>query len=419
MGEQVSQQHGMLSVRIFFTDYASPLVARLLHELGASSHLEVFGRLTHFYSQVARYYPSGVLDGATAARISMLAGWTGAADVFMEAMLRAGVLCRPSVDPHHHKRCTCKAPGRAGEPARQHPGAELAVHEWDQRMGRPYREFIRGSRPAAVSILLRPPPRGARVGYGSAPQGNPQGVRLDEGDALRVEGASPPALRGDAEEGPRGAPSVASPGAPVALDEAERPAGRSPRVRGSALRGVRTPSSVEGPPAPRGAKRPPKPHGSTGKGLSSTTPPAGAPRRAGPPAEGPGGTSRAGKAPRAGGRRGAATPSSYRPTPEDVALGKFARKHEDDGRLLIPLARIQAAWRFGECPDGRHGDNECLPMETPVCLAKRPGDGAVCRGRAGHPGKHRTQRERGDQEFTTDKDPPPRAGGGGNRGGTP
>src|SRR5690349_10260391 len=142
----------MLSVRVFATDFASDLVARLLHELGASSHLEVFGRIVHLYSQVSVHRPNGVLDGVTPAQLSTWAAWTGAADVFLEAALRAGLVCRPSVDPHHHKRCTARAPGRDGEPARAHPPAELAVHEWDRRMGRCYREFLRGSRPGRVSI---------------------------------------------------------------------------------------------------------------------------------------------------------------------------------------------------------------------------------------------------------------------------
>lgn len=343
----------MLSVRVFLTDYASDVVGRLTWELGAASPLEVFGRAVCFWSHVSDKAPSGVLDHFTPAQLASWACWTGAADVFLEAALRSGFLCRPSVDPHHHKRCTARAPGREGEPARAHPPAELAVHEWDRRMGRCWREFLRGSRPGRVSILLRPPPRGARVGYGPAPRGAPQGASLTEPDAPRGVSPESDAPRGGSSGRPQGGPASGSKPPKWWRAAQKRPAGRSQGVSKSAPRGNPQGASLTGASAPRGVKRRPPPHGRPGKVVVSPPPPPPASRVGGAgsrpqPAASPrgskGGTAAAGR-----------NPSPRKPSTEELVLRLFAHRHLVDGRSVIPAATLRQAYRARRCPSGQHG----------------------------------------------------------------
>lgn len=150
----------MLSVRVFDGDCESDAIDRLRHFTGLDGWA-CFGRVVRLLAKIARHRPDGVLDGVTPAELSTWGGWMGRTDVWADALLRSGILCRPAVDPHHHRRCTAKAPDRPGEPKRAHPPAELAVHDWDRRMGRIYREYLRDSRPGRQRVLLRPPPRGA------------------------------------------------------------------------------------------------------------------------------------------------------------------------------------------------------------------------------------------------------------------
>lgn len=367
----------MLTVRVFFTDFASDVVARLAYELGYADHFSVFGRACHFLSQVAHRRPNGVLDGLTAAQLATMAGWTGVADVFLEAALRSGFLCRPSVDPHHHKRCTARAPGRDGEPERQHPPAELAVHQWDQRMGRCYREFLRGSRPGRVSILLRPPPRGARVGYGPAPQGAGGGARLADGDAPRGVSPESAAPQGDPVSDPQGGDGPPMEPPPNWRGNGKRPAGRSHGVRGSAPRGNPQGASLTKPSAPRGVKRRPSPHPRPGKDkTTSCLTPTGA--AAAPQAGQAGGGASPSSLPAsnpaawlawARGQERPAGASPGKKTPRDFALKALAEMHFEDGRLLVPAAKLRDAFlKTLECPTGKHRGNHCVRFATDVEL---------------------------------------------------
>lgn len=342
-----------LSVRIFCTDYASPLVARLAHELGVRDHLAVFGQLCAFYSNVARYYPNGVLDGLYAPGIARLALWTGASDVFLEAMLRAGVLCRPSVDPHHHARCPARAPNREGEPRRAHPPAELCVHEWDRRAGPAYRDFVSDSRPGRRRFLLRPPPRGARAGYRTAPGGG------DDSQARPAPTA--PEGMGPIQVAPGGVVGFTQRGSETQAREPFQGVVSGGAPPGAHLGGSRdAPGGIEPsqarktPIAPEGAKRPPKQHGRPPE--EETTSPLSDRRRGGP-------ASRRGPA---AAPRGRAHFDSSQPDAFDKAVDRFFLAHQDV-RAAVGYAGMVQAFNERRCPGGRHPAGPCtFAQERPT-----------------------------------------------------
>lgn len=126
----------MNSVRIYATDLASPRVERLAAALGMTNPREALGLFVHFMVRASERAPSGILDPFTPAQLAAFAGWTGRADIFLEALLAARVVCKPLEDLRH-RSCPAVPRWSDGEPAR---GA-LSVCGWEVRQGYACREY--------------------------------------------------------------------------------------------------------------------------------------------------------------------------------------------------------------------------------------------------------------------------------------